>query len=144
MDESDSSLHQPLPQTSTRMKSQKTRDTKCERDIRKILYSRGLRYRVDTRPLIEVNRKADIVFRSPKVAVFIDGCFWHGCQEHRRPSKSNSEWWANKISSNQTRDRDTDSRLDSAGWKVIRAWEHENPEVVAARIGAAVMERRLG
>ena len=131
----------PSTETSRRMKSQKTRDTQCELKVRAVLHSKGLRYRVDTQPLKGLKRKADIVFRRTQVAVFIDGCFWHGCKKHREPSKTNTEWWTDKILSNQHRDRDTDIRLESEGWIVIRAWEHENPQHVAERVEVAVKGR---
>ena len=131
-------------ESSRRMKSQRTRDTKCELNIRKILHSNGFRYRVDIRPVSNLNRKADIVFPKLRVAIFVDGCFWHGCTHHRGPSKTNSEWWTNKISSNRQRDRDTDMRLESQGWIVIRVWEHEDPQLGASRIMAAVIHRRAG
>lgn len=79
-------------------------------------------------------RVADIVFRPKKVAVFVDGCFWHGCPEHGSSPKSNVEFWRNKIETNKRRDADTDHRLIEAGWTVVRIWEHEDPEQAANEI----------
>lgn len=83
-----------------RMKAVKPRDTAPEKSLRSALFKMGLRYRVGTRPLIELNRSADIVFRSAKVAIFVDGCFWHGCPTHGTQAKANAEFWKNKIKSN--------------------------------------------
>jgi DNA mismatch endonuclease (patch repair protein) len=85
-----------------------------------------------------MRRRADLLFGSARVAVFIDGCFWHGCPEHGTQPKSNAQWWAEKISNNAERDRDTDQLLASRGWTVVRVWEHEAPGVAAARIAEAV------
>jgi DNA mismatch endonuclease (patch repair protein) len=113
------------------------RDTAAELAVRRILHRRGLRYFVDRAPVKTLRRRADVVFPSNKVCVFIDGCFFHGCPEHGTWPKHNSEFWRTKIETNQRRDRDTDARLRNAGWTVIRAWEHEDPETVADRVEAA-------
>jgi len=96
---------------------------------------------VDTKPLNELNRRADIVFRSAKVAVFVDGCFWHGCPIHSTQAKANAEFWHAKIKQNQERDVDTNKRLAEAGWKVIRVWEHEDPEEASNKIYEIVKKR---
>lgn len=125
------------------MQLQRTRDTGPEMAVRRILHAAGLRYRVDRAPLLGMRRRADIVFGPAKVAVFIDGCFWHGCPEHGRTRiEANPEYWSRKIARNRQRDADTDSRLSEAGWTVIRAWEHETPADVAARIASTVRRRR--
>jgi DNA mismatch endonuclease (patch repair protein) len=82
-----------------------------------------------------------MVFPRAKVAVFVDGCFWHGCTEHYIASKSNSTYWEEKVSRNRVRDEDTNRRLEEAGWLVIRAWEHEDPQLTAERIVATVRGR---
>lgn len=87
-------------------------------------------------------RRADVVFTRQRVAVFVDGCFWHGCPEHGVRPKANAEWWAEKLDTNQRRDLDTDERLTVQGWIVIRCWEHELPKDVADRVETVVMERR--
>ncbi len=123
------------------MRRQRRRDTKPEMAIRRLLYAQGLRYRVDV-VLPGMRRRADLIFNSVRVAVFVDGCFWHGCPEHGTQPKSNTAWWEEKIMSNVKRDRDTDRRLVADGWTVIRVWEHESPEIAVARIAAAVLSRR--
>lgn len=124
------------------MKNTPTRDTPAELALRRILHSMGLRYRVDVRADPELRRRADIVFSRAKVAVFVDGCFWHACPDHGSSPKANAAWWAEKLRTNVQRDRDTDRRLRSAGWKVIRVWEHEDPAVVAEEVANAVAKRR--
>jgi DNA mismatch endonuclease (patch repair protein) len=120
------------------MRANKGRDTRPERAVRSAVHALGLRYRVGVRPVPGVRRTADLVFTRAKVAVFVDGCFWHGCPEHYRPAKRNTEFWAAKIDGNIARDADTDARLKLAGWRVIRVWEHEQPSIAAARIKAVV------
>lgn len=82
-----------------------------------------------------------MVFTRAKVAVFIDGCFWHACPQHGSKPKANSEWWRDKLATNQRRDRDTDARLTEAGWTVLRFWEHEAADEVADRIEQVVVSR---
>jgi len=94
-----------------RMRAAKPRDTAPEKALRSALHKNGLRYRVDVKPIKQLNRRADIVFRSAKVAVFVDGCFWHGCPIHGTQAKANAEFWKNKIKRNQLRDEDTNRRL---------------------------------
>jgi DNA mismatch endonuclease (patch repair protein) len=89
-----------------------------------------------------VRREADVLFGPAKVAVFVDGCFWHGCPEHATWPKTNADFWRAKIEGNRRRDRDTDERLASAGWLAVRVWEHEDPIQAAARVRALVAARR--
>jgi DNA mismatch endonuclease (patch repair protein) len=89
-----------------------------------------------------VRRRADVVFGPARVAVFVDGCFWHGCPDHATWPKNNAEFWREKIETNQLRDRDTDERLAAADWAVIRVWEHEDMAGAAARIERLVRRRR--
>jgi len=126
------------------MQANRSRDTKPELELRRLLHGMGLRYRVSSRPLPARRRTADIVFRPVKVAVFVDGCFWHGCPEHKLPPKSNTEFWITKINQNSLRDGETDRELLEAGWLVIRVWEHENPRLAAERIAEAVSRRKTG
>ena len=105
------------------------------------MHRRGMRYRTSTRPIKGVPRTADLVFRSARVAVFLDGCFWHGCPEHFSPPKTNSDFWLAKIAVNQQRDRDTDRQLLEAGWLPIRIWEHEPVEAGADIVEKAVRGR---
>ena len=106
--------------------------------VRRAAHAAGLRFRVDYRPIQELNRRADLVFTRAKVAVFVDGCFWHGCPTHHTVAKSNADFWAQKVTRNRERDAETDRLLREAGWTVIRAWEHEPADDVVARILASV------
>ena len=110
--------------------------------VRRAGHALGLRYRVSVRPEPNLRRTADLVFTRARVAVFVDGCFWHHCPEHFRPASRNSEFWERKITANRLRDRETSELLTEAGWLVIRAWEHEDPGEVAARIASTVRDRR--
>jgi DNA mismatch endonuclease, patch repair protein len=101
----------------------------------------GLRYFIHRRPLPELRREADLVFSRARVAVFVDGCFWHGCEEHGQVRHVENQWyWPEKIASNSRRDRDTDERLAAEGWLSIRIWEHEDVAVGAASVAAAVTD----
>ncbi|RSO21709.1 very short patch repair endonuclease [Streptomyces sp. WAC 06725] len=124
------------------MSKQRSRDTAIEVAIRRELHAMGLRFRVHRRPLRGVRREADVVFGPAKVAIFVDGCFWHGCPEHMTWPKNNDQFWREKIEGNRRRDRDTDYRLAEAGWLPIRVWGHENASQAAERIHAAVVARR--
>jgi DNA mismatch endonuclease (patch repair protein) len=124
------------------MRANRGRDTRPELALRSAAHARGLRYRVNIRPIKEIRRTADLVFTRVKVAVFLDGCFWHGCVEHHRPATgATARFWNDKIAGNQLRDADTDDRLRQAGWEVVRIWEHEDPAEAAAHI-AHVIEAR--
>lgn len=120
------------------MRQQARSGTKPEMLLRRELFSRGLRYRVDRAPLGGMRRRADIVFGSAKVAVYVDGCFWHSCPLHATVPKNNRQWWIDKLDANVRRDRDTDQRLVEAGWRVIRVWEHEDVHAAANRVVEAV------
>lgn len=78
------------------------------------------------------------MFTAQKVAVYVDGCFWHGCLEHAKEPKNNAVWWRNKLGANRTRDARTNTDLTNEGWRVIRIWEHESTETAADQIAAAV------
>jgi DNA mismatch endonuclease (patch repair protein) len=109
--------------------------------LRQELHRRGLRYRVQVRVPTNKRRAIDIAFTRAKLAVYVDGCFWHGCPQHYVLPKSNSDWWQWKIARNIARDRDTDRMLQNAGWTVIRVWEHEDISGVADRITHVWAER---
>ncbi len=113
------------------MALQGQRDTRPELLLRKELHRRGLRYFVDWPVLDGLRRRADIVFPRKKLAVFVDGCFWHSCPQHATRPKNNAKWWEQKLSRNVERDRDTDTRLAAAGWQSVRVWEHDAPEAAA-------------
>lgn len=106
--------------------------------VRSLLHRRGLRYRIDQKPLPGLNRKADVIFRRLRIAVFVDGCFWHGCPKHGRVPKTNAGFWGRKVRINRMRDRDTDRQLRDAGWTVLRFWEHDGAELIAGRIADVV------
>ncbi|MBV9497465.1 MAG: very short patch repair endonuclease [Acidobacteria bacterium] len=110
--------------------------------VRRAVHRRGLRYRVN--PLIRAGGTAvrpDLVFSRARVAVFVDGCFWHGCPLHGTQPRRNSSYWGPKIARNQERDSHRTTLLTTDGWIVIRAWEHEPAEVVASRIEEALRGR---
>ena len=125
------------------MQSNKSRDTKPELALRSAVHARGLRYRVSAKPLAGVRRTADLVFSRAKVAVFLDGCFWHGCPEHHTVASANAKFWADKVEGNRARDRDTDSRLADAGWVSVRIWEHEDAAEAAQRVEDVVRARTI-
>ena len=124
------------------MASNRNRDTKPELVIRSAVHRRGLRYRVAARPLPRLRRTADLVFRPARVAVFIDGCFWHGCPEHYAEPRTNAAYWSEKVARNKQRDSDTNQQLRDAGWTVLRYWEHEPIHAVVEDIVATVEDRR--
>jgi DNA mismatch endonuclease (patch repair protein) len=125
------------------MSAQRRTGTGPELAVRKVLHAMGLRYQVDVQPLLDLRRRADVVFVREEVAVFIDGCFWHGCPVHgRRRHGVNGWYWPEKIARNRGRDADTDRRLREAGWTVVRVWEHEEPSEAAQRIHNVVLSAR--
>lgn len=123
------------------MRAARRRDTAIELALRAELDALGLSYAVDELVLTDVRRRADIALREVRIAVFVDGCFWHGCPLHGTWPKQNAEFWRAKIEGNRLRDADTDRRLTMTGWHVIRVWEHEDPPAAAQRIVLAVTER---
>lgn len=126
-----------------RMRATPQRDTPLELAVRSELHGLGLRFRVHQRIIPGLTRTADISLSRHKVAVFVDGCFWHGCPKHGTlPERAHRRWWAEKITANRKRDRDTDRRLKELGWKVIRVWEHEGSGAAASRIARLVRGRR--
>lgn len=130
------------PAVRASMRANKSRDTGPEKRLRSLLFKAGLRYRVGIRPISALRRTADVAFPSLQVAVFVDGCYWHGCPDHYRPARVNDAFWQNKINGNRERDRETDRMLTDAGWTVIRIWEHEDPASAAERVHQVVQEQR--
>lgn len=118
----------------TRMRANRSRDTHPELALRRELHSRGLRYLIDVAPVRGLRCRADLVFRRQRIAVFVDGCFWHGCPDHASWPKANGDWWRRKIETNAARDRRNDALLAAAGWRVVRVWEHEPVEAAADRV----------
>ncbi|MEO7079221.1 very short patch repair endonuclease [Rhodococcus sp. BP22] len=126
--------------TSARLSKQRRRDTGPELALRRELHRRGLRYFVDRAPLKGLRRRADVVFPRRKVAVYVDGCFWHSCPVHATSPRNNAQWWTDKLAANVIRDRDTDARLDAAGWTVVRVWEHEAARDAADKVARVLDE----
>lgn len=120
------------------MSRQRRRDTKPEMLLRKELHRRGLRYRVDAKLPGMTRRRADVLFPRRKVAVFVDGCFWHACPLHATSPQNNNAWWRSKLEGNVARDRDTDQRLKELGWTVLRFWEHEDMALAADTVETTV------
>jgi DNA mismatch endonuclease (patch repair protein) len=132
------------PSVAARMSRQARRDTAPEVALRRELHRRGLRFRVDW-PLPGMpRRRADIALTRRRVAVFVDGCFWHSCPEHKTAPASNAAWWSAKLDANVKRDRATDDHLTALGWTVLRFWEHEDPMVAADAVEAAVRRGSTG
>lgn len=135
----------PLPTSagvSARMSRQRTRDTGPELAIRRGLFAAGLRYRV-AYPVPKLPRcSIDIAFPRQKVAVLVDGCFWHGCPQHGTIPRTNTTWWTTKLEANIARDRRVHDALTSAGWTVLRIWEHEEPAVAIERTVGLLAEIR--
>jgi DNA mismatch endonuclease, patch repair protein len=130
------------PAVSRRMAVHPRRDTGPEMAVRRLLHSTGFRYRVCWKVPGTPRRTIDIAFTRAKVAVFIDGCFWHGCPEHGQTPTSNRRWWADKISRNQERDSDTTRKLENAGWTVLRIWEHVPPDEATELIRTVLARRQ--
>ena len=128
------------PATSRRMSIQRERDTACEVALRRELWQQGYRYRKHYR-VPGMRREIDIALLGPRVAILVDGCFWHVCPEHGTLPHRNREWWQNKLDLNVARDRDTDARLRSLGWTVVRLWEHTAIDDAIAMVATAVSSR---
>ncbi|MFE6407629.1 very short patch repair endonuclease [Streptomyces sp. NPDC057837] len=126
------------------MSRQASKDTAVELAVRRMLHRSGLRYRVEYPVPGMPRRRIDVAFPRVKVAVLIDGCFWHGCPVHATNPKANADWWRTKLQRNMARDRETTEHLVAAGWTVLRFWEHEAPEDVAARVAMTVRQSRQG
>ena len=126
------------PGVRRRMQLQRERDTIPELALRRELHRRGRRYRVDVPIVPGTRRRVDIVFGRARVAVFVDGCFWHGCLEHGTRPGAHSEWWTAKLELNRLRDERNDADLARAGWRVLRIWEHESVDEAARRVQVAV------
>jgi DNA mismatch endonuclease (patch repair protein) len=120
------------------MSSARRRDTAPERLLRRELHRRGRRFRVVTKVPGNNRRTIDIAFPRQRLAVFVDGCFWHGCPEHGTRPTANSQWWTVKLDANVARDLDTTHLLEDAGWRVLRLWEH-----VGVGEAADLVERML-
>lgn len=120
------------------MVSQARKDTSPELALRRELFAMGLRYRIQFPVPGLPRRTIDVAFPHAKLAVFVDGCFWHGCPSHSVPPKHNADWWKSKLESNRQRDSSTTALLEAEGWTVLRFWEHEDPRATAERVRAAL------
>jgi DNA mismatch endonuclease, patch repair protein len=132
------------PSVSAQMSRHPRKDTTIEMAVRRALHARGLRYRVHHPVPGMPRRTIDIAFPGIRVAVFLDGCFWHACPMHGRVPRSNLGWWAAKLNRTQRRDEDTVSALNQLDWQVLRFWAHEPDDQVVAKIVDEVRLRRAG
>jgi DNA mismatch endonuclease, patch repair protein len=136
----------PVPlneQVSARMRRNGRRDTKPERTLRSLLHANGLRFRKDyaVRAGDRLVRP-DVVFTRQRIAIFLDGCYWHACPQHGTQPRRNSEYWTDKLKRNIARDKVVNQALSACGWRVIRVWEHEDPAEAAETIAAAVRRQQ--
>jgi DNA mismatch endonuclease (patch repair protein) len=122
------------------MRAQPRADTAPELALRRELHRRGLRFRVGVKVPGLARRTIDIAFPARKIAVFVDGCFWHQCPVHSVPAKNNAAWWSEKLAANVARDVQTNAMLESQSWQVVRVWEHEDPTAVADSIELLVRQ----
>lgn len=124
------------------MQGNRSRDTQAELAVRRLVHAAGLRYRANARPEHDLRRTADLLFTRARVAVLIDGCYWHGCPKHFKMPSTNRDYWEGKIGRNRLRDIETTALLEGRGWSVLRFWEHEAPTSIAASIVDVVRDRR--
>lgn len=124
------------------MQANRSKNTSPELALRRLLHANGLRYRVNSRPLKSVRRTADVVFSKLRVAIFVDGCFWHACPEHYREPQTHAEYWRPKIARNLERDAEINALLEAEGWLVLRFWSHQEPGEVASTVTAEIQKRR--
>lgn len=125
-------------QVSAQMQRMPRSATQPELALRRVLHAGGLRFRVN-RP--DLPGTPDIVLSRARLAVFVDGCYWHSCPEHGGTPKNNREWWAAKLRRNVERDREKDAALEALGWLPLHFWEHEPVSAMAATVVALWRER---
>jgi DNA mismatch endonuclease (patch repair protein) len=123
------------------MRGNRGTDTRPEIVLRSALHRIGLRFRKHVAPIPAVRCRADVVFRRQRVAVFVDGCFWHQCPQHGVRPETNKGYWAEKLRRNVERDRRNEAELEAHGWTVIRVWEHDDPLDAAHRIAETVRKK---
>ena len=137
-------IDMPQPPTSGRrrnMQANRRRDTKPELALRSALHREGYRYRCDLRIDLPAGRvRPDVVFTRQKVAVFVDGCFWHCCPVHGAQPKVNQSYWSPKLGANVERDRRNTSALETEGWRVVRIWEHVPVEEALHKVRSVLAE----
>lgn len=131
----------PSPSTRRRMKAVRRRDTKPEKVLRSELHARGLRFKIDAPPEPGLRGRADVVFPRARIAIYVDGCFWHSCPEHATIPKANREWWEAKLAANVERDKRVTRDLTDRGWQVLRIWEHSDMPTTAAQIAELYLLR---
>ena len=102
--------------------------------LRSALDRSGLEYETDQRAIPSLRSRPDILFSGSRLAIFVDGCFWHGCPIHGTTPKNNAEWWREKLATNRRRDQQVDVALQDHGWQVLRFWEHDDPMTSAATV----------
>ena len=127
------------PAVRATMRGNRRTDTKPEKALRSALHAAGYRFRKDYRlDLGAAKPRPDIVFTRAKVAVFVDGCYWHSCPDHGTTPRKNSDYWTPKLARNARRDKENDEALEKAGWAVVRVWEHESVEQAVRRVRTAL------
>lgn len=124
------------------MRGNRSRDTRPEVAVRSALHRRGLRFFKNARPVAGLRCSADVVFPRQRIAVFIDGCYWHRCPIHGTRPMTNAGYWSAKLDRNVARDRRNDAALAEEGWQVMRFWEHDDPAAVAERVATEVQRVR--
>lgn len=132
----------PDPTVGARFARAPRSGTAPELRLRKLLHAQGLRYRVNAPVVGLPRRRIDILFTRARLAVSVDGCFWHGCPDHWVEPKTNRDWWAWKIATNRARDADTDRLLAQLGYVSLRIWEHTPPELAAHVVMSSLEEAR--
>jgi DNA mismatch endonuclease, patch repair protein len=127
------------------MKANRRRDTKPEVAIRSLLHRRGLRFRIDKPIRTDTGIvRPDVVFTTQRIAVFVDGCYWHACPEHGELPRANRDFWREKFRRNRARDKEQTAALEKAGWSVLRIWEHEEPQRAAERVRNLLATTQMG
>ena len=124
------------------MQSNRSRDTVPEVALRSALHRRGLRFRKHVRPVPELPCTVDVVFPRERLAVFIEGCYWHSCPEHVSYPITNGDWWRAKLAATRERDERNAQTLRDAGWTVLRVWEHEDAQTAAMRVSGVLQTIR--
>jgi DNA mismatch endonuclease (patch repair protein) len=124
------------------MENARQRDTSIEVELASELHNLGLSFESNVAPVTGTRSRPDLLFAAARIAVFVNGCFWHGCPEHGTWPKHNAAWWRTKIEANRERDVKNDAVLTKAGWIVLRYWEHDDPCVAAQEIAQRI--RQLG
>lgn len=126
------------------MQSNRSRDTRPELVLRSALHRRGLRFRKHLRPIPGLPCTVDVAFPRERLAIFVDGCFWHSCPDHGSYPISNGDWWRAKLDATRRRDEHNGKALTEAGWTVLRIWEHDDLDSAVAEVAATLERLRAG